>query len=180
MINVEATPKAKSKVTRADIQFMTRTAISIALVFVATAFINVRLPIASNGGLVHLGNVALFVAAVLFGKKTGAIAGGIGMGIFDITSGWAIWAPFTVIIVGAMGFAVGQITEKRKTVGWIIASMVVALVIKVVGYYVAEIILYGNWLAPAASIPGNIVQVFVGGFVALPVISALKRALRIR
>ena len=41
--------------------------ISIALVFLATAFINIRLPIAANGGLIHLGNVPLFLAAAIFG-----------------------------------------------------------------------------------------------------------------
>ena len=34
--------------------------ISIALVFIATAFINIKLPITANGGLIHLGNVPLF------------------------------------------------------------------------------------------------------------------------
>ena len=49
-----------------------------------TAFVNVRLPIAANGGLIHLGNVPLFIMAILFGKKTGAIASGVGMGLFDV------------------------------------------------------------------------------------------------
>ena len=38
------------------------TGVCIALTFVATGFINIRLPIAANGGLVHLGNVPLFLA----------------------------------------------------------------------------------------------------------------------
>lgn len=41
-----------------------------------------------SGGLIHLGNVPLFVAAMLFGRKTGAIAGAFGMGLFDLMSGW--------------------------------------------------------------------------------------------
>ena len=49
--------------------------ISIALVFIATAFINIRLPITANGGLIHLGNVPLFLTAIIFGKKSGAAAG---------------------------------------------------------------------------------------------------------
>lgn len=42
------------------------TGVCIALTFVATGFINIRLPIAANGGLVHLGNVPLFLAAIIF------------------------------------------------------------------------------------------------------------------
>ena len=78
-----------------SVQFLTITAAFVALTYIFTAFINVKLPIAANGGLIHLGNVPLFIGAILFGKKTGAIAGGIGMGLFDLLSGWTLWAPFT-------------------------------------------------------------------------------------
>ena len=44
-------------------------ALFIALTLVATMFINIRLPIMGNGGLIHLGNVPLFVAALVFGRK---------------------------------------------------------------------------------------------------------------
>jgi len=67
-----------------SVQFLTVTAIFVALTYIFTAFINVRLPIAANGGLIHLGNVPLFIGAIIFGKKTGAIAGGVGMGLFDL------------------------------------------------------------------------------------------------
>lgn len=77
------------------VQFIAITAMAVALTYVFTAFVNVRLPIAANGGLIHLGNVPLFIMAILFGKKTGAIAGGVGMGLFDLLSGWTAWAPFT-------------------------------------------------------------------------------------
>ena len=45
-------------------------AMFIALTLVATMFINIRLPIMGNGGLIHLGNVPLFIAAFIFGKRT--------------------------------------------------------------------------------------------------------------
>ena len=82
-------------------------ALFIALTLVATWLINIRLPFMGSGGLIHLGNVPLFVAAMLFGRKTGAIAGAFGMGLFDLMSGWTAWAPFTFIIVGCMGYVVG-------------------------------------------------------------------------
>ena len=40
------------------------------------------------------------------------------MGLFDLLSGWTAWAPFTLIIVGLMGYAVGAITEKHHGFGW--------------------------------------------------------------
>jgi uncharacterized membrane protein len=152
-------------------------ALFIALTLIATMFINVKLPIMSNGGLIHLGNVPLFIAAILYGKKTGAIAGAFGMGFFDLISGYAAWAPFTFIIVGAMGFVVGLISEKvpgKRVVVYSVA-VAVALIIKVVGYFFAEVILYGNWINPFGSVPGNILQVVIAGIIVVPLAGRLKK-----
>lgn len=161
-----------------DVKDITICAMCIALTYVATAFINIRLPFQANGGLIHLGNVPLFVAAVLFGKKTGAIAGGVGMALFDLLGGWFLWAPFTFVTVGLMGFVSGFVTERKKNAAHIILGFVLALIIKIAGYYIAEGIIYGNWLVPVMSIPGNIVQVVTGAVIAFPLITILKRALR--
>lgn len=152
-------------------------ALFIALTLVATMFINIRLPFVGNGGLIHLGNVPLFLAAIIYGKKTGAIAGAFGMGLFDLISGWTAWAPFTFLIVGAMGFVVGSITEKWQKRPYVAAfiAMFIALIIKVVGYYFAEVILFGNWVAPLGSIPGNILQVSVAALIVLPIAERLKK-----
>ena len=170
------TSTTKTNTAGVDIRFLTVTALFIALTYVFTAFINVRLPIAANGGLIHLGNVPLFICAILFGKKSGAIAGGVGMGLFDLLSGWTAWAPFTFIIVAVMGFAVGAITEKHHGLGWDALAIAIAAIIKVVGYYIAEIIIYGNWLAPMASIPGNLVQIGVAAVIVLIIVEPLRKA----
>ncbi|MCB5007595.1 ECF transporter S component [Streptococcus mutans] len=60
---------------------ITVTAMLIAMVFVATLMLNIKLPIAANGGLIHLGTALLFMASILFGPKKGAIAGAVGMGL---------------------------------------------------------------------------------------------------
>lgn len=170
------TSTTKTNTAGMDIRFLTVTALFIALTYVFTAFINVRLPIAANGGLIHLGNVPLFICAILFGKKSGAIAGGVGMGLFDLLSGWTAWAPFTFIIVAVMGFAVGAITEKHHGLGWDALAIAIAAIIKVVGYYIAEIIIYGNWLAPMASVPGNLVQIGVAAVIVLIIVEPLRKA----
>ncbi|WP_066287529.1 ECF transporter S component [Bacillus sp. FJAT-29937] len=156
-------------------------ALFIALTLVSTMFINIRLPIMGNGGLIHMGNVPLFIAALVYGRKAGAIAGAVGMGFFDILSGWGAWAPFTFIIVGTMGFLAGLISEKvpGKRVVVNTLAVAVALIIKIVGYYFAEVILYGNWVLPFGSIPGNLMQVIIAGIIVVPIAGRLKRALRI-
>ena len=152
-------------------------ALFIALTFVATMFINIRLPLMGNGGLIHLGNVPLFLAAILFGKKTGTLAGAFGMGLFDLISGWTAWAPFTFVIVGAMGYVTGLISEKLKgkpVIGNSVA-MLTALLIKIVGYYFAEVMLYKNWIIPFGSVPGNVMQVVVAAVIVLPIAGGLKK-----
>ncbi|CUH97057.1 putative membrane protein [Propionispora sp. 2/2-37] len=150
-------------------------ALGIALVFICTSFVNLRLPIAANGGLIHLGNVPLFIIAILYGRWLGALAGGIGMALFDVVGGWFLWAPFTLVIVGLMGYTVGAICEKNRTWKAYIPALAAACLIKVAGYYGAEGIIYGNWLAPMASIPGNLVQIGVASVIVLPVVVKLRK-----
>lgn len=154
---------------------MAYAALGIALVFICTVFVNVRLPVAANGGLIHLGNVPLFIIAILYGRKLGALAGGIGMALFDVVGGWFLWAPFTLIIVGLMGYTAGAICEKNQTFKAYALALAAACIIKVVGYYCAEGIIYGNWLAPMASVPGNLIQIGVAAVIVLPVVLKLRK-----
>ena len=156
-------------------------AMFVALTFAATWLINIRLPLIGSGGLIHMGNVPLFIGAMLFGRKTGAIAGAFGMALFDLMSGWTAWAPFTFIIVGTMGYIVGYIAEKepfKHATTNNVTSVVLATIVKVVGYYCAEGILYGNWIVPIGSIPGNIIQVGVAGFIVILFIEPLRKIMK--
>ena len=153
--------------------------ISIALVFLATAFINIRLPIAANGGLIHLGNVPLFLAAAIFGKRTGAVCGAFGMGLFDLLSGWTLWAPFTFVIAGLIGYTVGRLTEDpAASYSRYVLAVILALIIKVAGYYIAEAVIYGNLAAPLASVPGNVIQIGVASAVFLIIIKPIQAGLK--
>lgn len=102
--------KKTAKSQNEKIMEMTITALFIAFTYVATRFINITLPIPGAGGLVHLGNVPVYVGAILFGSKVGALSGSFGMALFDLTSGWTIWAPFTFLTLLLEGYTVGFIT----------------------------------------------------------------------
>ena len=140
-MSTTSTTAAKAENSIGQVQFLTITALFIALTYVFTA-----------------------------------LAGGIGMGLFDLLSGWTAWAPFTFVIVAIMGYVVGAITEKHHGLGFDALAIVAACVIKVVGYYIAEGIIYGNWIAPFTSIPGNLVQIGVAAVVVLIVIEPLRKA----
>lgn len=158
---------------------MVLSALLITLVFVATKFINIKLPISINGGLIHAGNTMLFLAAIVFGKKKGAVAGAFGMGLFDVLSGWLAWAPFTFIVRGVMGYIIGKISWANGKEGNSFVLNIIAVVgggiWMMVGYYFTEVILYGNWITPFTSIPGNVTQIVIGALIGLPLVVALKK-----
>ncbi len=180
------TEKKSNSFTHVSAQKLTIDAMLVALTYVFTWLINVRLPFAGTGGLIHLGNVPLFIGALLFGRTAGFFAGAIGMGLFDLTSGWAAWSPFTFVICGAMGYVVGTFAEKhpiKNDFANSLVAMFCALGIKIVGYYFAEVILTGNWVAPFGSIPGNCVQVgtaMVVTAIAYPILRPILRRTPVR
>ena len=74
MANTNVQTAANDREFTSSVQFLTVTAIFVALTYIFTAFINVRLPIAANGGLIHLGNVPLFIGAIIFGRPVRSLA----------------------------------------------------------------------------------------------------------
>jgi len=140
---------------------------TIALVAVMAAvtcvFTLVRFPILGGRGYVHLGDMAANFAALAFGPWFGfAIAGG-GMALADILSGYAFFAPATLVIHGLQGFVVGYIAFlSRQRQGAMLVGAILGEIIMVVGYFLAEaLFLYG--LAPAlAELPWNLAQGLFG------------------
>lgn len=155
------------------------TSMLIALVFIATVMLNIKLPITANGGLVHLGTAVLFISSILFGPKKGAIAGALGMGLFDLVGPWILWAPITFLARGLQGYIVGKIAWSKGRHGSSLALNLIATIVSIpfmLGvYYLGEAIIFKSWIVPAASIPGNIVQNVVGLCVAIPVCVVLKK-----
>ena len=164
------------KQKKPDTKTMALAAVFTALTYVFTAFINIRLPITANGGLIHLGNIPLFIGAVVFGSSVGAISGGFGMALFDLLSGWTVWAPFTLVIVALMGYSVGKIAGRTYSMSRIVMAIIVAGIIKVAGHYAAEVSLYGSFAAPLTSIPGNILQISAAAVIVIPIAPLLKKA----
>lgn len=151
----------------------------IALVFVATMLLNIKLPISANGGLIHLGTAMLFIASILFGPKKGAMAGAFGMGIFDLVAGWTLWAPITFLTRGLQGYIIGKIAWSKgfdgKHMGMNLLAVIISTPPMLAGYYIGEAIIFKSWIIPIASIPGDLVQTVIGVLVALPACVALKK-----
>ncbi|WP_339252153.1 ECF transporter S component [Sporosarcina sp. FSL W8-0480] len=164
--------------TRARTFDLVLTAILSTLVLISTMFINIKLPI-GQGGLIHLGTAMLFIVAILFGPKKGALAGAIGMGLFDIFGGWAIWAPTTIVARALQGYIVGKIAWSNghhgDSIKFNILGAIASIPVMLAVYYIGQGIMYNNWVAPLASIPGDVIQNVVGLLIAIPLCIALKK-----
>ena len=67
MQNIQSQSYTKPRTKTFDLVI---TSILAALVFVATMFINIKLPF-GQGGLIHLGTSMLLITSILFGPKKG-------------------------------------------------------------------------------------------------------------
>lgn len=155
------------------------TSMSIALVLITTLLVKIQLPIAPNGGFVHLGTAMLFLIAILFGPRTAMIAGAVGMGLYDILTGFMIWFPGTFVARGLQGLIVGWIAwsggRNGNNVKFNLLGMILSVPVMLAVYFVHEGIAFSSWTAPVGSIPGNLIQNAVGILVAIPVGIALKK-----
>jgi uncharacterized membrane protein len=83
----------------------------IALVFIGT--FSIRIPVPFTQGYIHAGDSMIFLSAILFGWKTGALAGGIGSALAD-AMGYPHWIIPTLIIKALMGAIIGLLCENRS------------------------------------------------------------------
>jgi len=137
----------------------------VAIVFVATYFIQIPTT-GISGGLIHLGNISMFAIALKYGKKYGALSGGLGMMLFDLFSAWFAWAPATLVVRGLMGFVIGFVAQDKNGQGQNLWKNIVAIllgsVVMLTGYFLFEAIILGVGWAAIAGVPGNLVQLAIG------------------
>lgn len=153
------------------------TSLMMGLIIVCTMF--VRIPIPLTTGYVHLGDAMIFLGVLLLGWRYGAIAAAFGSTLGDLLSGFAMWAPWTFAIKGGMALLAGVIilsfsrNNRQLTLANKLIAMIPAGIFMVVGYFVAEGVMYGNWVAPWLGVPWNIGQFVVGIILALVIQKAL-------
>ncbi len=128
-----------------------------ALTAVATMIIQIPTP--QTRGYINLGDTMVMLSGMLFGPVVGFLAGGIGSAAADMLSGYAHWAPFTLIIKGTEGAVVG-LAYKRSGVLLLVATMMAGFIM-VAGYFAVEVVLYGFGGA-LAELPGNTFQAISG------------------
>jgi uncharacterized membrane protein len=157
----------------------TVTTLAVIAVMVAVAAVltfAVQIPIPATGGYIHFGDVGVFFASFAFGPIIGSITGGVGCAIADILSGYASWAPLTLIAHGLQGFLAGYFGYKKGLMGMIIGWAIGAIALIAV-YFLGEWFIYGLGYAGAlAEVGPNMIQMVVGGVIGIPLVLAIRRA----
>ncbi len=183
-INKHTSGSSRSEKSDNTLIFVT-TAMMTAMVMIATTFFKVP----NAMGYIHLGDGFVLLAAIILPKKYACFAGGVGAGLADIYGGYAVWAPWTLVIKIVMVLIVQLFFDflmKRASNGKHIAKIagipfaelfayVLAVLWTVSGYYVAQGFISGNWIAPVADVPGNVLQASVGAVIAILVSVALGK-----
>ena len=135
------------------IRLMCITGIFTAIVFVFTAYLHIP----SHTGYTHVGDGFIYLAACMLPLPYAMFVGAGGALLADCLTGYAIWAPGSIIIK-----TVAVLFFSRKSARIISVRNLLALIpawaICIGGYYLYEALITGNYAAPLAGIPGYITQ----------------------
>ncbi|MDR0615260.1 MAG: ECF transporter S component, partial [Synergistaceae bacterium] len=108
------------------------TGLFIALIYVVTAYFP-RIPTAR--GYIHIGDAVIYLAASMLPEPFSAAAAGVGGMLADLLTGYAIWAPYTLVIKALLTLAFtskkGALLCRRN-----ILATIIAFPITIGGYYV--------------------------------------------
>lgn len=145
-------------------------------VFIAltTVMTMIMLPAFSGHGYLNLGDMVIFLAAMMMGKKGGLIVGGIGSALADLILGYSFYAPITLVVKGLEGFVAGGLLSTKMGRKIPLIPTIIGAVVMAIGYYISEVFLYGAGPALVA-IPGNLLQGIVGAVTATLLYAAIKK-----
>lgn len=129
------------------------TGVFTALVFVVTAYLHIP----TNNGYIHVGDGLIYLAACLLPWPYAMVVGAGGAFLADCLTGFAVWAPGSVII---KALTVLFFTSKEDKVINPRNSLALlpATIMCVGGYYLYESLLYSNFVSPLAGIPASLTQ----------------------
>ena len=143
-------------------QKMVFTALLTALTCVTTMAVKIPSPL---NGYLNLGDAAVLLSAFLLSPVYGCFAAGVGSALADLFSGYALYAPATLVIKAGMAlivFFVLRLFASHRTAVWARGlAALLAEIWMVLGYYLFEGVLYG-FGASLVNIPANAVQGAVG------------------
>lgn len=130
--------------------------VAVAVIFLLTSFTKVPIPL----GYAHLGDAAIFLAALFLPRKEAALAAGIGSALADVIGGFPLWAAPTFVIKYGMADVVSRVagTERKLLSLPALAGFLLSSLWLTVGYVAAGAFLYDSWEAAMTSAPGLLME----------------------
>lgn len=159
------------------------TALFAALTCVATMFIRIPSP---TGGYLNLGDGVVLLSAYLLGPLWGALAAGIGSMLADALSGYAAYAPGTLVVKGLVAVIAGSVYRAlnrgrgERPVAHILLSGLPGELWMALGYFLYTMIFLSYGPGAAVEIPGNLAQGAVGIAVAAALTPMLLSSREVR
>lgn len=153
--------------------------IAASIVFAATVAATtlvVRVPIPGTGGYFNLGDAMVLTAALLFGWRVGAFAGGVGSALADLI-GYPLFTPLTFVVKGSEGFVAGRLRSSENP--WRnVMAVIVGAAIMVAGYFLGETLMpwYGGLAGAIEELPFNLGQAGSGIILSLLITKAVTKA----
>lgn len=144
------------KSTKEYIRTIAESALFCAIIFAVTAYMP-RIPLAGQGGYIHLGDAFVYLAGAMLPLPFSVMAAGLGGALADLLTGYAVWAPASFVIKALAAFCFTSRTKKILCKRNFIAQGLAA-VITIAGYYLFEAIISNNFAAPLASVLPNLAQ----------------------
>ena len=135
------------------IRLMCITGIFTAIVFVFTAYLHIP----SHTGYTHVGDGFIYLAACMLPLPYAMFVGAGGALLADCLTGYAIWAPGSIIIKTLAVLFFSRKSDRIVTLRNLLA-LIPAWAVCIGGYYLYEALITGNYAAPLAGIPGYITQ----------------------
>ena len=156
--------KTPIRLSDKKIRLIVITALFAVLTLGATLVVVISLP---GGGYFNLGDAVILLGAFMLGPIPGAAAAGIGAAMADLTAGYTLYAPASLIIKAAMAFSAGclfdLLTKKpRMKAAALLLSSLLGEVIMIAGYFLYEWLLTKSAAVAALGIPGNSLQAAAG------------------
>ena len=138
---------------KSRIKLITITGIFTAIVYVLTAYLHIP----SHQGYIHVGDGFIYMSACLLPLPYAAFVGGMGAMLADCLTGFAMWAPASVVIKVATVMFFSSKKDKIINVRNIFALIPAALLCAG-GYYLYEALLLGDFRAPLVGILPSFIQ----------------------
>lgn len=145
---------------RPDARTLTLVSLMIALTTIAT--IVIQIPIPAVHGYFNLGDAILLTSSLLFGQLAGALTGGLGSMLADLLTGYAHYAPVTLIVKGLAGWLAAFLFKKTRRP---LPSALGGGILMAAGYFLYETVLYGAAVA-LTSFGINLIQGILGALMA--------------